>query len=203
MDSDRGGPQPAAIEGGLGTCWFCGRAVSPRALFCHNCGSVQNPAPLDPFTRLGLARRFDIDKAELARQYAGFKRILEPERFANRGPRERAIAEKHRAILAEAHATVLDPLRRALWLLEADGIPVPTSLLAPPYAGEIEAAADAATLDGIARRISREQEAAVRGLSAAFRTGRMDTAAEQAATLSRLAAAAAHLGHRRTEIAPD
>lgn len=199
MDTDRDGRQPSAIEGGLGSCWFCGRGVSPRALFCHGCGSVQPPAALDPFTRLGLPRRFDLDAGEVARQFAGFQRILAAERFAGKGPREKTIADKHRAVLAEAHATLIDPLRRALALLEIGGTPVPTSLLAPPMADEIDRAPDGAALDGIARRIAREQETTVAALAAAFRTGDLRAAADAAETLSGLAAALAHVRRRRAD----
>ncbi len=203
MDADRGGPQPTAIEGGLGSCWFCGKAVSPRALFCHGCGNVQPPMPLDPFTRLGLARRFDLDQAELARQYAGFQRVLAPERFASRGPREKAMAEKHRAVLKDAHDTLSDPLKRAMALLDLAGVPVPTSILAPPFGAEIAAADTPEACDALALRIRQEEAAAVRGLSAAFRTEDLEKAAEQAATLTRLQLAAEQVLARRSALAAD
>lgn len=201
MDKGRDGWQAAAIDGKLGSCWFCGRAVSPRALFCHNCGSIQPPTLLDPFARLGLPRQYDIDQDELARRFAGFQRILRPERFANRGPREKSIAEQHRTVLSEAHDIVMDPLRRALWLLEQAGQPMPTSVLAPPFAQEIDLAGSVEVLDGIARRITQEQEAGIRGLSAAFRNADLDRAMEQAAILVRLSAAGAQVRRRRDEVA--
>ena len=67
MTSSKSGPPGSSggisgsIAGDLEPCGACGRSVAPRALFCHACGAAQPPRPLDPFTRLGLERRFDID----------------------------------------------------------------------------------------------------------------------------------------------
>ena len=55
------------------SCWLCSQPVSQRALFCHHCGTVQPPRVLDPFTRLGLPVRFDVDSAVLERQFTGFR----------------------------------------------------------------------------------------------------------------------------------
>ena len=91
-----------AIAGDLEPCGTCGRSVAPRALFCHACGAAQPPRPLDPFTRLGLERRFDSDLEQLSKQHAGFTRVMDPERFAARGPRQQANAKAQVEALREA-----------------------------------------------------------------------------------------------------
>ncbi|MEA1674132.1 hypothetical protein [Nitrospirillum sp. BR 11163] len=106
------------VPGGMGDCWACGKPVSGRALFCHNCGSIQPPADLDAFARLNLERRFDVERAVLDRQRAGFTRILDPERLKSRGAQERALADRHRQAVEQAYATLRDPAARARYLLD-------------------------------------------------------------------------------------
>ncbi|MEC4589407.1 MULTISPECIES: hypothetical protein [Nitrospirillum] len=106
------------VPGGMGDCWACGKPVSGRALFCHNCGSIQPPADLDAFARLNLERRFDVERAVLDRQRAGFTRILDPERLKSRGPQERALADRHRQAVEQAYTTLRDPAARARYLLD-------------------------------------------------------------------------------------
>ncbi len=111
-----------------GPCGQCGGVVGPRALFCHACGAVLPPAPLDPFTRLGLERRLDLDPAQIARQYSGFARAFAGDRFANRDEAQRANASAQAAALADALATLTDPTRRANALRALEGgSPDPTS----------------------------------------------------------------------------
>jgi len=112
------GVPPGAGADDLEPCALCGNPVAPRALFCHACGAIQPPRPLDPFTRLGLERRFDLDPAQLARQFAGLGRALAPDRFDARSPQEQANAKAQGHALADAHATLRDPIRRARALLD-------------------------------------------------------------------------------------
>ncbi|MBB6251794.1 hypothetical protein [Nitrospirillum iridis] len=105
------------IPGGMGDCWACGKPVSGRALFCHNCGSIQPPADLDAFARLNIERRFDVERAVLDRQRAGFSRILDPDRLKTRGVQEQAMAERYRQAVDHAYVTLRDPASRARYLL--------------------------------------------------------------------------------------
>ncbi len=109
-------------DDGIVGCWSCHGPVAGRALFCHTCGAVQPPRQLDHFARLGLARNFDLDAAELDRRYFGFQRNLHPDRFARRTTKERAIAESQSASLNQAYETLKEPLTRAAYLLELAGI---------------------------------------------------------------------------------
>ena len=56
-------------DGGIVACWSCRGPVTALALFCHTCGAVQPPRQVDHFARLGLARGFEVDLAELDRRY--------------------------------------------------------------------------------------------------------------------------------------
>jgi molecular chaperone HscB len=123
----------AESDGGIVACWSCRGPAASLALFCHTCGAVQPPRQVDHFARLGLARGFEIEPAELDRRYFGLQRNLHPDRFARRTAKERAIAESQAASLNQAYETLKEPLARAAYLLE--------------LAGRRSAAAHAATVD--------------------------------------------------------
>jgi len=192
------------------SCWLCSQPVSQRALFCHHCGTVQPPRVLDPFTRLGLPVRFDVDAAALERQFTGFRRTLAPERFAGKGPRERSNARAHLDALQHAYDTLRDPVRRARYLLDAaqapaaaTGAPVDPELLDPELAAlEAEAAetSDAVVLDRLANRAARAIEQCILDLSAAFRAGELGSAAAAMARLEQLEALAAAVRERRQRL---
>ncbi|KAA0598380.1 molecular chaperone HscB [Azospirillum lipoferum] len=201
-----------AIAGDLEPCGTCGRSVAPRALFCHACGAAQPPRPLDPFTRLGLERRFDIDLEQLSKQHAGFTRVMDPERFAARGPRQQANAKAQVEALREAYEVLRDPIRRAHALLALLG--------GAPAAGDedgdeeiddlatrLTRADDVLELDRIGLDLNQRVEACIRYLAPAFRKAQtaagpdspsaFDGAARILARLERLEALAAEVRDRR------
>jgi molecular chaperone HscB len=110
---------PAA--GDLSPCWSCREPVAARALFCHACGAIQPGGAVDHFTRLGVPRTFDLDVDKVEKQYLGFQRVLHPDRFVAKSPKERAIAESQAADMNLAYETLKDPLRRAAYLLKLAG----------------------------------------------------------------------------------
>lgn len=208
-----------AIAGDLEPCGTCGRSVAPRALFCHACGAAQPPRPLDPFTRLGLERRFDIDLEQLSKQHAGFTRAMDPERFAARGPRQQANAKAQAEALREAYDVLRDPIRRAHALLallggtpavgdeDSDGDEEIADL-----ANRLSRADDALELDRIGLDLSQRVEACIKYLAPAFRKAQTasgpdsppasDGAARILARLERLEALAAEVRDRRAARTP-
>lgn len=202
-----GTPIAGTIDGGLQPCWQCGRDVGPRALFCHGCGAVLPPRPLDHFARLGLEPRFDLDLAVLERQFAGFSRVLDPARFATRSARQQANARAQAAALAQAHAVLHDPLQRAGYLLRRQG----AETLAPDpdrdpdtalLTASLARAGDAAAVDQVATDAARLTEEGIRTLADAFRRGMTGDAARLLARLEALEAIAAAARERRAGIAP-
>ncbi|CAO3413565.1 molecular chaperone DnaJ [Azospirillum endophyticum] len=204
-----------AVAGDLEPCGTCGRSVAPRALFCHACGAAQPPRPLDPFTRLGLERRFDIDLEQLSKQHAGFTRAMDPERFAARGPRQQANAKAQVDALREAYEVLRDPIRRAHALLDLLG--------GSPAAGDedeeiaelasrLARADDVLELDRIGLDLSQRVEACIKYLAPAFRKAQatsaldsppaFDGAARILARLERLEALAAEVRDRRAARTP-
>jgi molecular chaperone HscB len=103
-------------------CWSCGGPVAPEALFCGTCRVVQPPRAIDHFARLGLPRGFVIDPRALERRYFALQRQLHPDRFATRGPRERAISQSQAVSLNDAYEALRSPLPRAAYLLALAGL---------------------------------------------------------------------------------
>lgn len=106
-------------------CWSCAQPLDADALFCAGCQAVQPPGQLDHFARLGLPRSFALDAAALDRAYFALQRRLHPDRFARKPPRERAISQQQAAALNEAYETLKNPVRRARYLAELDGVDLP------------------------------------------------------------------------------
>jgi len=102
-------------------CWSCEEDVNLRASFCHQCGVIQPPLPMDHFSRLGLPRNYDLKDDDLERQYFGFQRSFHPDRFAGKTPREQAISMEYAANINDAYETLRDPLLRAEYMLRIEG----------------------------------------------------------------------------------
>jgi len=173
-------------------CWSCGGPVAAGALFCGTCRVVQPPGELDHFARLGLARDFALDPADLDRRYFAAQRQLHPDRFATRSPRERAISQSQAVALNDAYETLKAPLARACYLLALSGVDrtpdrdhtIDDPALLMEQMERREALAEAADADA-ARRIVADAEAEIAtvidGLRPAFARGDL-VAARHAAT---------------------
>ena len=197
-----------AIDGDMQPCWLCGRSVSARALFCHGCGAVQAPRELDGFARLGMERRFDIELEALNRQYAGFTRALDPDRFKARGTRQQEHARAQAAALTEAYDTLRDPVRRARYLLELLGIPQAESPAEPEeeiadLRATLAGTEDVLAVDRLAHAVGQRIEACIKYLAIAFRNGQADNAARILARLEQLEELSARARERRAGFAAN
>lgn len=105
-------------------CWSCGKPVPAGEPFCPACKSVQPPGQTDHFARLGFARTFDLDPKLVERRYFELQRRLHPDRFATKSPKERQLSQAQATSLNDAYETLMDPLRRAVYLLRLSGIEV-------------------------------------------------------------------------------
>lgn len=109
---------------GVAACWSCHGPVMAGDLFCATCEAVQPPRPVDPFTRLALEPRFEMPVDELDRRYFDLQRCLHPDRFATKTSRERAISLALTADINAAYETLQDPVKRAISLLEMQGVTI-------------------------------------------------------------------------------
>jgi molecular chaperone HscB len=105
-------------------CWSCERNAGDGVL-CGSCGAVQPPEhTADHFQVLGLPVKFDIDPAELERRYKELTKILHPDRFARADARARRASLERSVQLNEAWRTLVEPVRRAEYMLLLEGIDV-------------------------------------------------------------------------------
>lgn len=178
---DGGSPQ------GMAPCWSCQTQVAARAPFCHGCGVIQPPRPLDHFARLNLQPTYDLSRADLERQYFGLQRYFHPDRFAARSSREKALSLQHATALNEAYETLKTPLKRAEYLLRLRGHPVradgqetiddPELLMeAMEMREELAGAADATAIEALVERVETDMREIERGLGHAFAAAAHDEA---------------------------
>jgi molecular chaperone HscB len=176
----------------LNPCWSCKGPVSVRAPFCHACGAIQPPRALDHFSRLNLPIAFDLDAAQIEKQYFGLQRYFHPDRFATKSSRERALSLQHATNLNQAYEVLKEPLERAEYLLGLRGRAVdreatisdPKLLMeAMEWREELEDAGDAAAVDAIVKRATAVFDAKVAAVTSAFAADDLDAAAKLATQL--------------------
>jgi molecular chaperone HscB len=109
-----------AVSNGNGACWSCGDQRA--AQFCHACGRVQPPAPVDFFAFFGLPRKLQIDTAKLEREFYQLSRKLHPDLYAQAGDQEREWSLEQTSRLNDAYRTLKDPILRTRYLLHLQGI---------------------------------------------------------------------------------
>lgn len=104
-------------------CVHCNRPMSTVVL-CDYCERI-NPLPggHDHFELLGLARRFEIDPAELHQKYIALSRHAHPDFHAQETQEVQALSQSVSSAVNEAYRTLSDPYRRAGYLLELLGGP--------------------------------------------------------------------------------
>lgn len=103
-------------------CWSCQKAAGD-AMLCAGCNAVQPPDPkVDYFGVLGIPRAFAVDVVDLEKRYKEATKILHPDWFARADARARRASLERLVQLNEAWRTLMDPVRRAEYLLSLHGI---------------------------------------------------------------------------------
>lgn len=193
-------------------CWSCQGPVNAGNPFCETCKAVQPPGQVDHFRRLGLDMAFDVDVDALDRQYFAMQRQLHPDRFATKGPKEKALSQQQATSLNEAYECLKDPLSRADYLLAVRGVEampegchlVNDQELLMESMEMREALAEAETPDDVAKVANRaEDDIAVctEELSAAFSAFDMEKACYLATRLKYLRKLADETRQRRARLA--
>jgi molecular chaperone HscB len=205
-------PGPDGLEACVVECWSCKGPASPRALFCSVCGAVQPPRQMSYFQRLGLPSGFDIDLSELERHYLGFQRRLHPDRFAARSAKEKLYSQQQATALNEAHETLKEPLKRAVYLLKLAGAKIdmdgasttsdPELLMAAMEAREALAMAETAEeADAVVARTEGDIALCLDDLSRAFAEAKLDGAQKLSIKLKYLLRLSDEARGRRARIA--
>lgn len=74
------------------------------------------------FELLGLPVSYEVDQERLSQRYRDLQRELHPDRFASGTDQERRISMQSSSHLNEAYSTLRDPLERARYMLELNGV---------------------------------------------------------------------------------
>jgi molecular chaperone HscB len=135
---------------------------------------------MDPFSTLGLPRRYEIDMRQLETSYRELQKALHPDKHAGAGASQRRMSLLKAVEVNEAYRVVKDDLRRAEALLalydanavREQGREDPEFLMQVMELreglGEAKAARDLPRVRGMAIEIEREQQAARAALVQAF-----------------------------------
>jgi molecular chaperone HscB len=133
---------------------------------------------MDHFARLGLPAALDLEPASLDRVYFARQREWHPDRFVGRPPEERAKASTEAAALNDAYRTLKDPLSRAIYFAELNGVALPGDgktiddselLMEAMEAREaLHEAATATAVDALAAQARRDMQEALAGLGGLF-----------------------------------
>ena len=74
------------------------------------------------FELFGLAEGFELDLSDLSARYQKLQKALHPDKYASASERERRISLQQAAQVNSAFQTLKDPLSRARYLLELQGL---------------------------------------------------------------------------------
>lgn len=110
----------AASGDTIASCWSCGDMRA--AHFCHACGKVQPPAPVNYFSFFGLPRKLNLDVPRLEREFYELSRKLHPDLNARADKREQEWSLEQSSLLNDAYRTLKDPIRRTQYLLRLEGV---------------------------------------------------------------------------------
>ncbi len=102
------------------SCWSCGDMRA--AHFCHACGKVQPPLPVNYFSFFALPRKLNLDVAALEREFYELSRKLHPDLNARADKREQEWSLEQSSLLNDAYRTLKDPIKRTQYLLRLEGV---------------------------------------------------------------------------------
>lgn len=194
----------AGLQNGDLHCWLCQKPVSTRALFCHNCGSIQPVRAIDHFARLGIERRIDVDIEHLERQYTALSRTLDPQRFMIRGMGERGHAAKQFEALNEAYETLREPLKRGRYWLALHQKEFEQASAANPFVlelrAELDSAAEPSHCDRVAQKAGQALENGIMGLMQSLRGSDWQMASATLVELDGLEAILGDVRSKRAEL---
>ncbi len=99
-------------------CWHCHQTSSGDPL-CSHCATIQPVGvEVDYFSLLGLkAKKMRLEPESLEKTFYALSRQVHPDRYQNRSPKEREIAEERSAMVNVAYRTLRDPIARTEYLL--------------------------------------------------------------------------------------
>jgi len=120
-------------------CWKCEAVIQSKELFCQSCYAVQKPRDTDHFDIIGVKKSFNVDLAELTRNFRYLQSQLHPDKFTQKSKDEKEISEDYSMLLNTAYKTLLSPIERGLYLLELAGYPLleGETIMSPEFLYEV------------------------------------------------------------------
>ncbi len=104
-------------------CYRCGAELGVPPALCASCGAIQPFRPdLSLFAVAGLPESYALDVQTLRHQVLELQKGLHPDRFANAEAAARRSSLEWSTRLNEALAMLRDPLRRADYVLQRQGV---------------------------------------------------------------------------------
>jgi molecular chaperone HscB len=102
------------------SCWGC-QTPCDDPHHCGTCGVIlPNPRSLDHFEVLQIPKQYVVNSADLRKAYLDLSRRFHPDRFGQRSVKERRLAVEKSASINTAYKTLLDPVKRAEYLLSQE-----------------------------------------------------------------------------------
>jgi len=107
-----------------GICWKCGKPLTDDDTnFCPHCTAVQPPnKDQNYFSVFGFKEDYDINLRLLQKSFTKLQIHLHPDKFTMKSSVEQQLSEQASSHLNKAYSTLLDPLQRALYMLELHGV---------------------------------------------------------------------------------
>lgn len=152
------------------------------------------------FELFGMPVGFVLDGNELAARYRELQKVIHPDRFAAAGEQSQRLSLQGATLVNEAYQTLKDPLKRARYLLELEGVGLDAqrhTLNDPEFlmeqmelrealAGVRSAEDPHARLDGLLRQIAGMIKAQVAQLAVQFEDGSAAQLAAAAQTVQKM-----------------
>jgi molecular chaperone HscB len=102
------------------SCWSCGKNTE-QIHFCGSCHSLQPPAT-NYYDFFGFEHRLNLDTAALEDRFYRLSRRLHPDVYFRRSAREQQFSLDATAILNDGYRTLKNPITRAEYLLQEQGV---------------------------------------------------------------------------------
>lgn len=77
---------------------------------------------MNHFELFGLSSQFELDGSSLSSQFRELQRRFHPDKFATASEQDRLLAVQKAAQINDAYQTLIDPVRRAEYLLSLNGV---------------------------------------------------------------------------------
>ncbi|KIO17860.1 hypothetical protein M407DRAFT_43812, partial [Tulasnella calospora MUT 4182] len=164
------------------TCPSCGRPLPTRLPSCTNCWTIGDVSPSerchDILSVPSGPNPFRVDTKELRRNFLKAQQTCHPDMWSARGEKERQLAERLSSRVNDAYKTLQEPIPRAQYLLEAQGMGIQEE--EPPLEDlealsevmetmeEIDTSPDKATLENIKHHNDARMNETIADLEGAF-----------------------------------